>query len=174
MYKEGAGIDYYFSFYMVPFSVFVISLINIFYIILYTKKFPEFEKLKSNNLPWPWEENWEKFKSDAPNIVWTYIRNNFMVFPIVFNLIFTFYNLDLNIDTMPSYPRFLFNVWFSFVIEDFFFYWVHRLLHHPKMYWIHKKHHKFYNTFHMACIYTHWIEFVLGNVLPILAGSMIL
>ncbi len=65
-------------------------------------------------------------------------------------------------------------MWVGFVIEDFFFYWVHRLIHHPKLYWIHKKHHKFYNTFHLACVYTHPIEYILGNTFPLLAGALIL
>lgn len=32
----------------------------------------------------------------------------------------------------------------SFIIEDFYFYWVHRLLHHPALYkHIHKVHHDY-------------------------------
>lgn len=67
------------------------------------------------------------------------------------------------------------HVFFFVVVEDFFFYWGHRILHHPFLYKrIHKKHHMF-KTLTGYCIaseFTHPVETVLANVVPVLAGPM--
>jgi len=57
----------------------------------------------------------------------------------------------------------------SFVIEDFYFYWVHRFLHWNAIYkYIHKQHHLHAAPFGMAAEYAHPIETVflgVGSVL---------
>ena len=158
---------------MVPFIAATLILINAFYITLYVNKFPAIEKMKSNNLPWPWEEDWTKFKKLLPKIISTYLINDFVIFPIYMNVLFKFWDVRFDIESLPSFTEFWFYTWGCFVVEDFFFYWVHRIIHHPKLYWIHKKHHQFYNTFHMACVYTHWIEYIAGVAFPLLAGAMV-
>lgn len=66
-------------------------------------------------------------------------------------------------------------MWIFALIEDFWFYWTHRILHLPYFYKkIHKVHHENYNTISIHCIYTHWIEFLLGNVMGIWLGFFIL
>ena len=55
------------------------------------------------------------------------------------------------------------------------FYWNHRFLHLKQVYpYIHKIHHQHKVTIALAAVYTHPIEFILGNLLPMAAGPMIL
>jgi sterol desaturase/sphingolipid hydroxylase (fatty acid hydroxylase superfamily) len=59
-------------------------------------------------------------------------------------------------------------------IDDFLFYLSHRLLHDPRIYkHIHKKHHEYKTTIGIAAIYAHPIEFLVGNVLPVIIGARI-
>ena len=57
---------------------------------------------------------------------------------------------------------------------DMSFYWSHRLLHHPKLYWIHKQHHQYNITISLAATYAHPLEFIFGNVIPYSLGFLIL
>lgn len=61
------------------------------------------------------------------------------------------------------------------VIEDTCFYWIHRTLHHPKLYGlVHKKHHEFYTTVAYASIYAHPFEHVFSNIIPVTLGAKLL
>lgn len=61
------------------------------------------------------------------------------------------------------------------ILEDTVFYWVHRTLHHPKLYpLIHKKHHEFYTTVSMSAEYAHPIEYAFGNVIPVFVAAKLL
>lgn len=60
-------------------------------------------------------------------------------------------------------------------MEDTIFYWIHRTLHHPKLYpLIHKKHHEFYTTVSISAEYAHPLEFAFGNTFPVFAASKLL
>lgn len=59
--------------------------------------------------------------------------------------------------------------------EDFVFYFTHRILHTKYLYKIvHKKHHENYNVIHINCIFTHWFEFVIGNLVALYTGLMVM
>lgn len=61
------------------------------------------------------------------------------------------------------------------IVEDFIFYWGHRILHTPWLYnKIHKIHHEYYNAISLCAEYAHPLEFSLCNVLPTSAGFLIL
>lgn len=61
------------------------------------------------------------------------------------------------------------------VIEDFAFYWSHRILHTPFFYKrIHKIHHEFNNPVSISAIYAHPLEYLIGNSVPTTLGFMIL
>jgi len=56
-----------------------------------------------------------------------------------------------------------------FVIEDFYFYWIHRFLHWKKIYkYVHKVHHEFNTPFGIAAEYAHPIETVFLGIGTIL------
>ncbi|KAG9407919.1 Methylsterol monooxygenase 1 [Aphanomyces cochlioides] len=47
----------------------------------------------------------------------------------------------------------------SFILEDFYFYWVHRIMHHKSLYkYVHKQHHEFAAPFGIAAEYAHPVE----------------
>eukprot|EP00658_Telonema_sp_P-2_P008723 TRINITY_DN13298_c0_g1_i5.p3 TRINITY_DN13298_c0_g1~~TRINITY_DN13298_c0_g1_i5.p3 ORF type:complete len:170 (-),score=23.18 TRINITY_DN13298_c0_g1_i5:356-865(-) len=56
---------------------------------------------------------------------------------------------------------------------DAWFYWGHRLLHHPKLYWIHKKHHSFHATIGVAALFSHPIEGLLVNAGSTFVGPLL-
>lgn len=68
-------------------------------------------------------------------------------------------------------------LWQCFVfllVSEITFYTVHRLLHHPKFYWIHKLHHEYNVTVCIALEYAHPIEQLLANNIPVGLGWKLL
>ena len=60
-------------------------------------------------------------------------------------------------------------------MEDFGFYWGHRLLHTPWFYKkIHKVHHESVQTIGLSSVATHPIEFAIGNSIPATLGALLL
>ena len=50
--------------------------------------------------------------------------------------------MDVSTKDFPSFPYFYFMMVLTILVDDFFFYWIHRILHLPMFYWIHKEHHE--------------------------------
>ncbi|KAN0043029.1 hypothetical protein ACTA71_010662 [Dictyostelium dimigraforme] len=66
---------------------------------------------------------------------------------------------------LPSIPYLIFTIACCFLIEDFYFYWVHRALHHGIWYkHIHKIHHDHAAPFGMTAEYAHPLETVILGV----------
>ncbi|KAF2075462.1 hypothetical protein CYY_003243 [Polysphondylium violaceum] len=66
---------------------------------------------------------------------------------------------------LPSLPYLLLTLTCSFIIEDFYFYWVHRALHHGIWYkYIHKMHHDHSAPFGITAEYAHPIETLILGV----------
>jgi hypothetical protein len=40
----------------------------------------------------------------------------------------------------------------------------HRAMHHPRIYWIHKPHHKWHHTVSLAVLHIHPLEYIISNV----------
>lgn len=77
----------------------------------------------------------------------------------------------------PSWSTLLVDVLCCVIVEDMLFYWFHRWLHSPFLYkHIHKRHHEFRILKGMAVAseYTHPVESLLGNILPVIAGPILL
>jgi len=53
------------------------------------------------------------------------------------------------------------------LVEEFGFYYTHRLFHTYFFYKYHKIHHEFYNPIGIAALYCHLSEFLLTNLLPL-------
>lgn len=59
------------------------------------------------------------------------------------------------------------------LVEEVFFFYSHYIFHHRIFYGpIHKFHHKFKAPVAVACVYAHWVEHVLANLLPLLLGPI--
>jgi len=75
---------------------------------------------------------------------------------------------------LPSWPTVIGTVLISFVLEDAYFYAVHRLLHYGPFYkYIHKKHHDFAAPIGIAAEYAHPVESMLLG-LGTLVGPLLL
>ena len=61
---------------------------------------------------------------------------------------------------------FLPNFFVVYVIADFLTYWIHRLFHHPKLYFLHKTHHEYVYPLAMGAIYSHPVDYFFVNLLP--------
>ena len=161
---------FYLSALTVPFTI----IVNVFYIYCYMKKDPRIEKYKISNIPWPWEEDPIAWRKKLPNLLFTYFFNYLVLASSVLTMALLYSQPRYDLDSMPSVFEYLSQIMISTLLEDFFFYWSHRFLHLPILYkHVHKKHHEFYNTISLACIYTHPIEFVCGNILPTISGLLI-
>ncbi len=76
---------------------------------------------------------------------------------------------------LPSLLIVAIQVAVCYLVADFLFYWMHRFLHLPFIYpYIHKQHHEFKITTAVAAEYAHPFELFFGNVVPMIAGPVLL
>ena len=76
------------------------------------------------------------------------------------------------LDPLPDFATMYVAVLLAFVINDWGFYWTHRLLHTKFLYKrVHKQHHTYIGTIGFAAEYAHWFEVFLSNQLPTIAGT---
>jgi sterol desaturase/sphingolipid hydroxylase (fatty acid hydroxylase superfamily) len=63
----------------------------------------------------------------------------------------------------------------SAVLNDFLFFFGHRILHHKSIYkYVHKEHHRFQHTIGVAAEYAHPVEEVVSNLIPTLIGCFLM
>lgn len=76
---------------------------------------------------------------------------------------------------LPSFHWVLFEIGMFSLVEEFLFYYSHRLLHHPRIYkYIHKIHHEWTAPISITAIYAHPIEHLMSNVFPVLMGPLLM
>lgn len=63
-------------------------------------------------------------------------------------------DIQMKIEDCPSSWTILWQFFFCLILEEVFFYVVHRSLHHPKLYFLHKKHHEYKATIASAFVYS--------------------
>lgn len=108
--------------------------------------------------------------------------NHFFVIPFLIYFAYPeakkYLTLSCSPTDIPDVGTILLQISICIVLEDFLFYWSHRILHIPFFYkHIHKKHHQFYALTAcsgIAAEYTHPIESLFGNVIPALIGPALL
>ena len=69
--------------------------------------------------------------------------NNFVYGPffLVLDLKVRGFLFAYSMEDWPTVPTMLVQFMVIIIAEDAFFYWAHRAFHHPKLYWVHKRHH---------------------------------
>ncbi|XP_046870389.1 fatty acid hydroxylase domain-containing protein 2 isoform X1 [Hypomesus transpacificus] len=76
---------------------------------------------------------------------------------------------------LPTFQRGLMEVAICALVEEFLFYYSHRLFHHPALYkHFHKQHHEWTAPIGVVSIYAHPMEHVFSNMMPAVVGSMLL
>merc|ERR1719235_2064022 len=78
------------------------------------------------------------------------------------------------IEELPSLGKFLIQMFWMMLMEDFMFYFSHMTLHHPKLYpHIHKIHHESKSTISLSAVAAHPVEYLLGNTIPTSLGLLL-
>jgi fatty acid hydroxylase domain-containing protein 2 len=98
-----------------------------------------------------------------------------LALPLQMVLYSTFERFGMNADAeLPSLWVSLARMSLFVLANEVMFFYGHWMLHHRALYKsIHRMHHDFRAPFCMACEYAHPIEFVLGNVIPVVAGPLL-
>jgi len=79
------------------------------------------------------------------------------------------------IEDIPTASTLFWQLLFCFYIEDFGFSTAHRLFHQPFFYkHVHKVHHTYTQAVGVSGTYTHPVEFIVGNMLPVALPTIIL
>jgi len=142
------------------------------------------ENEKSENIG-KYKNYWNDLKKDT---IKTLLINQFILFPL-FTLpslllnkcFFKISEDDINMSLSDMwnftyiFTELLPQIAFCSLCDDFMFYWSHKFLHNKYLYsLIHKHHHKYIMTVSWAAEFAHPIEFVLGNMAPVLLGIILI
>ena len=163
-FKFNEGL-YFFTFIMIYDKILLYSFLIIYWLI-YRSKLNFFERYKVNDNPWPWEKDrfeWDKMLKSCLKF---HIINKYLVVTIINipSMIEGNCYVELSSDNVPEVFDVFWQICIFIIVEDFFFYWLHRLWHHKSIYpYIHKIHHRFIDTVVLANNYEHPLEF-LGNI----------
>lgn len=100
-----------------------------------------------------------------------------LIFAVQFALfLFVFRDHTLIYEHVSDYgvPYYLFTIVLMFFIHDTYFYWMHRLIHHPKLYRkVHLVHHQSVNPTPFASYSFHWVESILeGMIIPLIVFTL--
>lgn len=145
---------------------------NSAFFIMYYLNWPMFERFKISSEPWPWQSN-PDFPKAFKDLLKLALFNQIITVPITlfFTGLKTKYQVNL---IQPELQETILQIGIFILIEDFCFYWSHRVLHIPFLYKrIHKTHHEYNVSISAAAEYAHPLEYLLGNSLPLAAGPFI-
>ena len=109
----------------------------VFYITLYKNEFPFFENYKAFDEPWPWNADKKKWQELLKETFWLLLFNFGVVSPFLCFLHAIFgipLDFDTRIEGVPTAVKFVAQLIFCAICEDFFFHLSHRMLHTPWFY----------------------------------------
>jgi len=103
------------------------------------------------------------------------VMSHVLAVPYLAGLVFPIFQWrGMTQNSMPSLMVAVSQIFFSMLVEDTLFYWIHRILHHPRLYkHLHKQHHLYINTVSYAAEFSHPIEQTVSNVFPSYAGPIL-
>ncbi|KAK7878307.1 hypothetical protein WMY93_031126 [Mugilogobius chulae] len=119
---------------------------------------PFMQKYKiQQDKPETWEKQWRCFKM--------LLFNHFCIqLPLICGTYYftEYFNIPYDWDSMPRWPYILGQCFGCAVVEDTWHYFLHRILHHRRIYkYIHKVHHEFTSPFGMQAEYAHPLETII-------------
>jgi sterol desaturase/sphingolipid hydroxylase (fatty acid hydroxylase superfamily) len=107
--------------------------------------------------------------------------NHFLLAPAFIGVIYLIsvyseFGIDTNyVNYTFTLKQTLFHLSAFVLMTEIFFYYSHRLLHHPLFYIpIHKLHHEFHSPIALAATYAHPVEFLFGNLFAVSVGPVLL
>lgn len=127
------------------------------------------ERLKNWRIQFKERVNGKQIKSELINSLFVLLVSTVFVLVVYFlkSKGYTKIYTDIN-----EYPRFFayFGFFIFLLIDDTWFYWTHRLLHHPRIYrYVHRVHHKSIDVNPFTSLSFHWAEAFLLTfwILPV-------
>lgn len=116
-------------------------------------------------------------KPELMKKAWKVVLTNTLLIQIPIILLsydlFKWTGIIMGPEDIPGPGLFLLHFFGCMLTEDVLFYWIHRTLHHKKLFRkIHYLHHQFLIPRPISAIYAHPIEFIMGNIIPVTAGAM--
>lgn len=131
----------------------------------------------------PYFRRW-KVQPDKPETsaavaycAWRVVLNHvFLVLPIIMvtHPMYAFLGTDHRVESLPSLRVILMQLAFYLVVEDFVFYWIHRLLHTPFLYRaVHIVHHEHAAPFGIAAEYAHPFEVVFLGIATLMGPFLV-
>jgi sterol desaturase/sphingolipid hydroxylase (fatty acid hydroxylase superfamily) len=122
---------------------------------------------------WPWEVDAEAWRIFRNRTFMNYFINQIVISPIMFYC-FSFIGEPLRVDlkSWPSVIEILVQVIIFDFINDFILWSTHVLLHHPKLYWIHKPHHEYTDVVSISGEFFHPIEFLVNSIATVVGPKL--
>ncbi|XP_076048659.1 fatty acid hydroxylase domain-containing protein 2-like [Oratosquilla oratoria] len=117
-------------------------------------------------------DNWKLTKC----ILWVNFNQIFIGTPVsaLCYYVFSYRGYDTS-RQLPTFHWVLFELIVYILVEEIGFYYFHRLFHHRLLYkHFHKMHHEWQSPMSVTAIYTHPVEHVLANLLPIFCGPLLM
>ncbi|KAM3138345.1 hypothetical protein pb186bvf_009621 [Paramecium bursaria] len=149
-------------------------IVNGYYCIFYKLQIPFAEQFKIEKLNWPWQQNQEEWIAIRNKTILNFVQHIITGTLLALVLSFIVIKTRLDRDSFPSIQEVFSQIIFNGICEDILFYTTHRLLHTPSLYKFHKQHHEYNVTISISAEYSTELEYLLGNVIPAMAGPTIL
>lgn len=149
-------------------------ILNIFLLILDNSTHPlafwfrQYKIQQDQNVP----VNKSKLKRCIKGVLF----NQFVVAPIFLTLIYPILLWRGNSASrqLTDFNWSLVQLGICVLVEEFCFYYSHRILHHPRFYkHFHKTHHEWTAPIGIVSIYCHPVEFVVSNIAPLFIGVIV-
>lgn len=109
----------------------------------------------------------QKVKSDYRKILPIALNNLMLAWPIL-DLSEKYLRYQRR-NTLSFFPNVLF--WLS--VADLIFYYMHRLFHHKRFYFLHAVHHEYDYSYGAGAFYAHPLDFIFANLLPIITPLLV-
>jgi len=149
-----------------------------FYSLIYWLELPYFEKHRTfPHKPWPWKDPNPKVRQEYSTLRW-----GALFYILKFHAVVLMINMfggwltrnDPEFERNPSFlpetvPHWFTSAWqvvAGCIVAETGFYWGHRVLHQPWLYWAHKRHHEFKDCTVLATFYVHPLDALITDIIP--------